>query len=489
MSTMKEHDLPWWRSLVFRVIGVNTVIVGALLLFGLFRLDATQRLDVQRSFGQELRAISATTAIRIDAKDLAQIRSDEDASSAAFRRVRSALAGSAAANGLDEDAIYILRPTASGLDRMEFVVMLQQRTFVGDPYLPPPEVQAAYREVLEERRPGHTALFTDAHGTFISGLAPILDGRGVPVAILHADFGVTSYLETVRQRTLNLLWVGVFGFLILLVLAYLIQKHFMRRIRSLLGATEAIRRQEYDHRIALDGTDELTVVGTAMNFTLAQLQERFEMLKFLPQHTLEMISRTAQTGGAQLQDAERKTVVVLETDIRGFTRFSADRAPEAVIEMLNRILGVQAELIGQHGGAIDKFMGDAVLAIFDGPDKEQDALRCLDALFGAVQDELDAPEDAPLGIGAGLSVGEVVMGNMGSRDRMEYAMIGATVNLAARMCSEARAGEAVVADDFESHARQLGIALAPCESIRFKGLEAPVSCLRISFDGGDAERA
>ena len=127
-------------------------------------------------------------------------------------------AGSAAANGLDEDAIYILRPTASGLDRMEFVVMLQQRTFVGDPYLPPPEVQAAYREVVEERRSGHTALFTDAHGTFISGLAPILDGRGVPVAILHADFGVTSYLETVRQRTLNLLWVGVFGFLILLVL-------------------------------------------------------------------------------------------------------------------------------------------------------------------------------------------------------------------------------------------------------------------------------
>jgi adenylate cyclase len=352
--------------------------------------------------------------------------------------------------------------------------MLQRKTFIGDPYLPPAEVRHAYRKVIEEVRTEHTSLFTDAHGTFISGLAPIVDRNGKAVAILHADFGVDSYLDTVRTRTIKLFFVGLFGLFILLSVAWLIQKHFTRRIRSLLGATEAIRNQEYNHRIELIGRDEIAVVGTAMNFTLAKLQERFEMLKFLPQHTLNMISRTAQTGGANLQEAGRKRVVVLETDIRGFTRFSADRPPERVIGMLNRILGLQAELIAQHGGSIDKFMGDAVLAIFDGPDKEKDALHCVTRLLKELQLEGADDEDSPLGIGAGLSVGEVVMGNMGSKDRMEYAVIGSTVNLAARMCGEARPWEVLASEEFEAVAQELGIPLKAAESIGFKGFDDPI---------------
>jgi len=144
-----------------------------------------------------------------------------------------------------------------------------------------------------------------------------------------------------------------------------------------------------------------------------------------------------------------------------------------------------AEVIAAHGGTIDKFQGDAVMAIFGAPDPLPDharrALRCAIAMQRR-QDELNAQgwgtDEVPtLGVGVGLNTGTVIAGAIGGGGRLEYTVIGDAVNVAQRLQSEAEAGEIVAA------ATTMGAAPdIPCESIgprKVKGREEPVEVFRV----------
>ena len=101
------------------------------------------------------------------------------------------------------------------------------------------------------------------------------------------------------------------------------------------------------------------------------LRERADMQKFVSQSTMEMIQSTSKASAS-----ERKRLTMLFSDVRGFTRFAEQRQPEEAVEWLNRCLGLQADLVRKHNGDVDKFVGDAVFALFDGEDMAFDAVRC-----------------------------------------------------------------------------------------------------------------
>ena len=151
--------------------------------------------------------------------------------------------------------------------------------------------------------------------------------------------------------------------------------------------------------------------------------------------------------------------------------------------MLNEYLRVQAEEIENAGGIVDKFMGDAVLAIFSGEGKERIAVQCAIDIQDRVS-QLNKKSEDPIHIGIGLSVGDVVMGNMGSKNRLEYSIIGSTVNLAARLCSAAAGGEIiaqkeVVSADATNH--DLG-KFTTMNPLSVKGFAKPIACVRRSPD-------
>lgn len=476
-----REALPVWRSIVLRLVFFYFALTLVVVVVSLTLLRSSQRMQIQEKFGITRQAIAASTAPYVDAEALAAIRTNADAKRPEFAAVRKVLERARAQNGLMAEEVYIVRP-GDEPHSFPFVVMLQERTFIGDAYHPPPQVLAAYQDVLSTGKPARTSLFVDAHGTFISGLAPIVDKNGVPVAILHADASVDEYLAE-EQMVLNKLAIAALIILLtILVLGIAAYRFMRRRVQALLRGTHAILDGNYEHRVQMPGSNELVQIGDTLDHAMEKLKERFEMLKFLPKHTAVMIEDRARKGGVSLDVARRVDVVVFESDIRGFTTLSEQLEPEGVIMMLNTYVRLQAELIEAAGGSIDKYMGDAVLAIFDGELAHRRALDCAKEIQAEVARRNEDPQfGREVHIGIGIASGEVVMGNMGSENRMEHTVIGSTVNLAARLCSAALAGEIVVTRVAHHTANpECDVAFEVTEAIAAKGFADPIECLRLA---------
>ena len=145
---------------------------------------------------------------------------------------------------------------------------------------------------------------------------------------------------------------------------------------------------------------------------------------------------------------EKSDVTILMSDLRGFTRTSATLDSEVVVAMLNDYFSVLGEIVFQHDGTIDKFIGDAILAVFGSPEADAEhalkAVRCAVAMQQATA-KINARRRAAnlpcCDLGIGVFTGEVLHGFIGAEERLEYTVIGDTVNKAARYCDGAKAGE------------------------------------------------
>ncbi|MBI4816883.1 MAG: adenylate/guanylate cyclase domain-containing protein [Deltaproteobacteria bacterium] len=472
--------VPWWRSFAVRFVALYTIAAVSFVLAGILWLYEQEKREVVGKFGLALESIAGTAAPFIRGEDLDAISSNADAGSEPFVRVRTILDRIRRDRDLEEQSVYVLRPSRANPKSYEFVAMLQAKTFVGDGYDPPQKVADLYQWVLSKQDTVRTELYTDEHGSWISGIAPILRADSTVAGFLQVDYGLDTYLAEVGALR-DAYLMGLLGMVsIFVVLGFFMVNRLRSSVRLLLKGTEAIERQEFDFTIDLHPRDELHLVGAAITHALRGLRERFEMLKFLPRHTARMISTVSRLGTVDRSIAQKVEVAVFESDIRGFTNLSRELGAEEVVDMLNDYIRVQAELVEAAGGSIDKFMGDAVLAIFDGEDKERRVVECAIAIQQAVN-RMNAEEafQRPIYVGVGITVGEVVMGNMGSDRRMEYTVIGSPVNLAARLCSKAQGGEIVVSESvYASLDGALGLAFANPETVEVKGFDAPVRCYR-----------
>jgi PAS domain S-box-containing protein len=153
---------------------------------------------------------------------------------------------------------------------------------------------------------------------------------------------------------------------------------------------------------------------------------------------------------AQLKlGGQRRTISILFADIRGFTQFSEQHDPVELVEVLNQYLGLAAEKILAEEGTLDKFLGDAVMGLFNTPlDQPNHVLRAVRAAV-AMRDALEAhalnmPAEFRLTYGIGLNTGEAVVGNVGTAQRLDYTAIGDSVNYAKRLQENARGGQILI---------------------------------------------
>ncbi|MDG0817894.1 adenylate/guanylate cyclase domain-containing protein [Bdellovibrio svalbardensis] len=154
----------------------------------------------------------------------------------------------------------------------------------------------------------------------------------------------------------------------------------------------------------------------------------------------DLIGKDIGVGG------QNKDVVVFFSDIRGFTAFSEKRSPEEVVEMLNEYFGVMVKVINSHGGVVDKFIGDAIMAVWGAPrSTDEDAHKALRACLemrknlAILNESRIARNQPPINIGMGLHAGKAISGTIGSDERMEYTVIGNTVNTASRIEASTKA--------------------------------------------------
>lgn len=164
------------------------------------------------------------------------------------------------------------------------------------------------------------------------------------------------------------------------------------------------------------------------------------------------VVRHILTGGrVPLLSGARRVVSCLFADIRGFTRFAATADPARVVALLDRFFSSACAIAIDHGGSIDKLVGDAVMVLFGVPERQADsrqravraAVAMVEAFDAAIADVIavERNRNLRLGLGAGVATGPVILANVGSSARMDYTVVGAAVNLAARLCAEARARE------------------------------------------------
>ena len=161
----------------------------------------------------------------------------------------------------------------------------------------------------------------------------------------------------------------------------------------------------------------------------------------------------AQQDAAIRLGGERRPVTVLFSDIRGFTAIAEAMPPDAIAQLLTEYFTEMVEVIFEHGGTLDKFIGDAIMALWGAPIAHEDdpdrALRAAVAMQRSI-DELNrrwvAAGRPEIGVGIGINYGEAFAGNIGSHRRLEYTVIGDAVNVAHRLCAEAGAGEILVSE-------------------------------------------
>jgi len=218
-------------------------------------------------------------------------------------------------------------------------------------------------------------------------------------------------------------------------------------------------------------------MGILVNRAQTDINTRTTLLSEFRQKLQSLVSTEAvetlrTSAGKGRIESKRVKATILFSDIRGFTDFCEQEEPENVVSFLNHSLGIVIDSVRAHEGDVDKMIGDAVLAHFQGKNAEQ---RALQAAFSALQNAAKA--NLPRGIGIGIYTGDVVIGTVGASDRMDFTVIGDTVNVAARLCAAAKVGEVLVdkasaKDIAEPHSLEE-------ESLMVKGKSKPIKVLRL----------
>ncbi len=206
--------------------------------------------------------------------------------------------------------------------------------------------------------------------------------------------------------------------------------------------------------------DEVARLGERINAMVADLRAKFNLEKFVSKGA----ARAAHAGGVKTtaQGGERTEATVLFSDIRGFTAYSETVSAERVVRMLNGLLKAQTDVVHHYGGDVDKFVGDELMAVFQGEDSCRRASECGLAMIEAVKKQ----HETNLAVGIGISTGEVVLGAIGHEDRLDFTVIGDVVNTGARLCSAAQPNCVLVTEAVFQQAE-------PCDVCEFEAL-API---------------
>lgn len=220
-----------------------------------------------------------------------------------------------------------------------------------------------------------------------------------------------------------------------------------------LTALNSFGDEDLEFLIAFSGIAAVAVENSQLTDKLAHeavVLSNFQ--RYFAPNIVEQIS--SQDGMVQLGGAKRP-VVIFFTDIRGFTSMSENMSPDDIASLLTEYFTEMVSIVFEHSGTLDKFMGDAIMALWGAPlEHEDDADRAMQAaidmmrVLGELNQKWESEGRPHIDIGIGINYGEVFAGNIGSEQRMEYTVIGDAVNVASRLCSKAARGQVIVSEPF-----------------------------------------
>ncbi|MCZ6678534.1 MAG: HAMP domain-containing protein [Candidatus Poribacteria bacterium] len=246
-------------------------------------------------------------------------------------------------------------------------------------------------------------------------------------------------LAPLKEIQKNLFIIGIGAIAISIGFALVISIGVTSAVRHLVRGTEEVVTGNYEYRLDIPQRDEIGQLATHFNAMVTGLRDKERIRGLMDKVVSKEIAAELLKGEVKLGGETRKCTVLF-SDIRSWTTISEKLEPEVLVEMLNGYLTLMSKAIENQLGVIDKYIGDAIVALFGAPvGHRDDTRRAVDAALemrrclGVLNAEREKNGEFPLETGIGISAGLVLAGNIGSDTRLNYTVMGDTVNLAARL--------------------------------------------------------
>jgi adenylate cyclase len=285
------------------------------------------------------------------------------------------------------------------------------------------------------------AKINDAWGNWVLGVGPVMNEKGEVSALLEVGRDLYGFQRETDQLLWSLVPYVAAGFGVLILLFVLSTWLFLAPLRSLRTGVSRIAQGQWDTSLPIRGSDEvadLTVVFNRMTSYIRNYIDEIMALsqgyrRFVPQEFLHHLQKESVTQ-IQLGDQIQREMSVMFTDIRSFTTMSEKMTPKENFDFLNRYLSLVGPEVRKHEGFVDKYIGDAIMALFPrSPDDAlQAAIEIIDLLEGFNRRQV-AEGMAEIRIGLGIHTGLLMLGILGEQERMEGTVISDNVNLASRL--------------------------------------------------------
>jgi len=428
------------RSITTRLVAFTAMLIIATVAVVVWQWTATDRKLInaeRRAAAMGLATtISRTLMNEIDDANWSQVRVDlsllmKDDPDIVYVMIHAdhaqhrIVAGSPAE--LNEQYISDLVPA----DVSRRALSIQRGVLVAEPFL------------LRDVRLGEQQALRGAKGSPIVEVAAAMrTASDAKIGTVRVGMSLAAVDQAVRDAVLKVLAIAGISLLLALSGAVIVARRLSKPIVRLAADASKIASGDLAHRAKVDRADEIGALATAFNDMSVDLEDSFGKLnqtlasfeRFVPRKFLTVVAPSG-IENIVVGTAEARRVNILFSDLRGFTSTSEGMTPIEVFRMLNEYLARMGAAIDANGGFVDKYIGDAIMAVFD--DEHSDGLlRAIIAMRDGVRAfnaERVAAGHRPIEAGIGAHGGEVVMGTIGFASKIESTVIGDAVNVASRV--------------------------------------------------------
>jgi len=301
------------------------------------------------------------------------------------------------------------------------------------------------------------------------------------VGTVGVRFSEEAWKELAGQLVVRISIAALIVVILASVLVYWIAGRMSEPLEMLANAARHVAYGDYSVRLPVQGNDEISDAIGQFNVLVAELAHKEEIRDVFGRYlNPKLVTEVFESGNVKPEENRRQEVTVLFADMVGFTSFSESTSTEEVVEVLNKHFEVFHRVIDYYGGHVDKYIGDAVMAVFNHPNEDPDHARHavkagLAMTMACSKLGVLRANGEPIQFRVGLNRGQAIVGNIGAAERLEYTVIGDTVNVASRMSGLGEGGQVVMSYSTFAHIGD-GFDFQSIGEREVKGVSQPIQC-------------
>lgn len=419
------------------IIFVPLVIIALIITSNIVYNNMSHRY--QKEIMEKLSMMVQTVTYSVDSELISQIKSPEDFMSPSYKNLRSTLHEFLNENRDPWNYGYYFALHRVVHGKIFSMMQLNDEVTTLHPFSYLNEPEGPYIKAL--RGTIETEMSADAWGLWMDAIAPIKNSKGETIALIEIGKDHVSYIQEnrslLRKLMVNVFVVSTVFIIIFTVLNYLL----LVTLRTLRNGTNMIADGKWEVKLKPKGNDEITDLTRAFNNMAESIRNYVTEIvdlnnayhRFVPEQFLEFLHKK-NIKEIELGDQTQEMMSVMFSDIRSFTTLSESMSPKENFDFLNTYLGLVGPEVRTHNGFIDKYIGDAVMALF--PTNSDHALNAAIAIFRKIQifnEQRELEGLNPINAGFGIHTGVLMLGILGEEKRVDSTVISDSVNLASRL--------------------------------------------------------